>query len=556
MHNSTKLSLTLILSLTSACSLLKVNGKPLGGGSSATPSSEAEPAAKDDSKGFESREDYEARQQRTYAEQDRKAAADKAGQPAFCADYGMATSKDIKLEPFADIDNPRHDWKLDATDFAEVMCATSGKNFELRPKVIALHAKWMQAHGLDEKDWLLVLGERMGRHGTGQSYATLPGPISQMPETAHDAGYHTLDRLGSRASMLARVSFVERCLNGIDFKQNLLRAVLCTTEPLDAAKGYAEIDATAGLNAHTRFYLRQTVRNTVNGQTAKRGELAKVANEDPGVAKLIAIAEAQHKEWATPSAARTKVIKLVEAMEAATSAGKTSAFAGCEDTTRAAWTDIVKATELPAIDQSEVLATMVAAVFKTPEPYLAYRALELCAAGVDAKISSGTDMFGSAYKRRGARSGAIAAWMAQAGDIKFDTKELKIATLLSLFGSNGGSTGSRVSVGTIDKVVANGARVAVSFKQDIIEVEDCIASKQTNRILRIESNGTVTYAHDCTKWGMVKVDRRPEAVTFSGLVASGLKPGMLFMVTEDGFPIVATASSKSKKAVWLFGVAR
>lgn len=546
-----------ILSITSACGLVKVNGKGLGGGGTSSGSggsSEAEPAAErgpDDD--FESREDYEARQQRTYDEQEKKSAADKAGQPAVCGDYGISNSRDIELEDFADLETSKRDWKYSAKDFAEVMCSTRGKNLELRPKVMALRDKWMKQHGLDEDDFVVVLVEGMGRGWENQSYGAFPGPVSQLAHAP--VALDELDRYGSRASMLARANFVGRCLQSVS-DRNVLHTIQCTSEPLDAARGLAEIEATPGLNIQSRFHLRQLVHDTVLEQAAARTELAKRAKGEPGITKLIAIADAQHKEWAAPSPARAKLIQLVETMEAATDAKKRSAFAGCDATTHAAWSDVVKAADLPAVTETDVLATMVGALFKSPEAYLAYWALELCANGVDAGFAPEFDMLGSAYLRRGPRSSAIAAWMAAAGEIEFDSKDLEMANLIRELGTRQGYWGKRVTVGVIDEVVAKDGSVEISFKKDIIEVQECVAWRQTRRIRKIDTDGTVYYEQVCTKIGPVKSDRTPEDVTISGFVAQGLKPGMLFMVTEDRFPIVATASSKSTKAAWLFGVAR
>lgn len=550
MTNKTALSFTL-LSL-SACGLLNVNGKPIGGGSTPTTSSSAEAEEpKTDDKGFESGADYEARRQRTYEAQEKKAAAEKAGQPEICSAYGISNSIDIKLDKFSKIDDPTHDWKLDAEDFAEAMCSTRGKNLELRPKVMALRDKWMKLHGLDEDDFIVVYAQSKGRGWPNQSYRDIPGPIGHM--TWPD--YKDVDAMGARISALGRVSYVERCLQLVHDK-GLLQNILCTTEPLDATKALAEIEASKDVNVQTRYHLRQTVRDTVSAQKVARAELAKLAKDDPGVAALIAIAEAQQKEWTAPSAARAKLIALIETMEAATKAKKTSAFAGCEATTRAAWSEIVKSAELPTVTQSEVQNAMVAAVFKTPEAYLAYRALEQCAAGVDASFTPRFDILGVGGTRRGPRTATIAAWMAAAGDIKFDSKELSMSSLFRDLGTRDGTISGRTIAGTIEKVAPKGAFVEVTFKQDLYEMEDCIASRPTGRISRIESNGAVSYEHVCTKMGMVKYDRTPEPVTLSGLVAQGLKPGMLFMVSEYGFPIAATAGIKAKKAVWVFGVTR
>ncbi len=553
----TNKSLAILLSLSSACGLIKVNGKPLGGGGSSTSSTPAsssasEPeATKTESYGAESPAESDARWERGINEKKKADAASKAGLPAMCTEHSIATPKDVDLKKFDDLDRPEHDWTDDARNFADVMCSTRGEHLDLRPQVMSLRTKWMKQHGLDENDFTVLVLEKMGRSWPRQKLSEIPGPVAQ----TENASLTNLDQYGSNTSMLARVSFVEGCLPEVR-RKGVLQKILCVTEPLDPGKGMAEIDAAPDINIGTRYHLRRRVWNAVSAQTAMREELTKEAKDDPGIAKLVAIAEAQRKDWAAPNATRTKLARLLESMEAATVAKKRSAFAGCETTTRAAWADAVKAAELPAVAEKDVLATMMNAVFTTPEAYLAYRALELCADGMDASFTSRLDVIGASQERRGPRSSTIAAWSAASGEIKFDSKELKMFELLRDVGASGGSHPMRVNVGTIDKVVVTAGGVHVSFRPDTFEYEDCINWRSTGRISRIETNGAVSYQQICTQTGRVKFDRKPDDVTMSAFIGTGLKSGMLLMVAvEESFPIVATASSKSTKAAWLFGVA-
>lgn len=551
-----KTTLALLLSLSSACGLIQVNGKPLGGGTGSTSpststSSSAEPGESSDDHRNETREEFEARRQRTYEAEQKQLAADKAGRPAFCNEHEVPSSTDIDLDSFKDTVGDFGNWQRHVSSLAEAMCSTRKEHAADRPKVMAIRAQWMKEHGLDESDFAVVYLNSHGRMWDVQYFRDLQGPASQ----AAGMGYVDLDRFGAQASMLGKIAFVDACLPGSG-TEPLLDRILCTTEPLDAAKAHAEIEGTKDLNPQTRYHLRQLVFTTLKKQAARKAAVATLAKEEPGVAKLVAIAEAHRKEWASPSPARAKLVALVESMEAAAEKNKRSAFAGCEAPTRAAWEPFVKAAELPAVAESGVVGTTVAAVFKTPEAYLAYRALELCAAGTDAHFSPQFDILGMSYSRRGPRSSVISAWMG-AGDIQFDRKDMRIEEIIGRLGLGRGAELSDLSLGTISKVTPQGQWVEIAFKQDIIEREDCVAWRKTNRVVGINSNGDFRYESVCTKFGMVKVDRTPVDATISALVAEGLKPGMFLIVSNaDHFPIIATANVKSTKAIWALGVAK
>ncbi len=558
--------LALLASLSSACGLINVNGKPLGGGSipssgSASSASSDEPATvpygssssskpAPRHKDNETREEWEARQQRTYEEQEKKAAAEKAAQLPFCSDYAIPPARNIKLDWLGESLTDHGNWTRHVQGLAEAMCAKA--DVPDRAKAMAIRDKWMKMHGLDETDFIVVYALSKGRGWKNQNYDDVPGPVSQMRAT-DDYG---LDVLGARASMIGRFSHVDSCLGGKG--TGLLQKILCATEPLDASKAYAEVEATDELTPDNRYHIRQMVFTAAAAQAKAKTEIAALAKEEPGVAQLVAIADAQRKEWASPSPARAKLIRLVESMQAAANTDKRSSFKGCEATTGAAWAEVVKGAELPTVVQSQALSTLLDAVFKTPEAYLAFRAFELCADGVEASFTPETGIFGARHLRRGPRTSIIAAWMAVSGDIKFDSKSLSMDALFGGISLDlGGRDSDRFSVGTIDKVTPQGDKVVISFKRDVVEIEDCVAWRKTNRVAGIESNGDFRYEQVCTRNGMVKFDRTPHDVTLSGLVAQGLKPGMFFVAdSEEHFPIVATASAKSTKAIWALGVAK
>ncbi len=556
MKLNTTVSLSVLLSVSSACGLIKVNGKPLGGSTSTSSSSSpAAPAPSgtsaslqpsESSKNWESSADYEARQKREYAAQEKQRQLAEAGQPAWCKEYSVSSSTDVELAKFDSINDPKHDWTLNARDFAEVICSTRGAHRELRPKVMELRAKWMKQHGLDESDFQVVVAGAYNQGWSRQDYEKFEGPIGQIPT----ASTEQLDMWGSQTSMLARFSYVDKCIGpqARDTMPEVFRAVLCTREPLDVAKAMGEVDGGKDINPETRYRLRQWVRKTIDIHAKARTEIAARAKEDPGIAQLVAIADEQQKDWATLSPARTKLLELVTTMEAASRANKNSAFAGCQATTRAAWAEVVKGVDVPKAEKDDLVSTVIEATFRTPEAHLAFDAVKMCAGGFGAKWPD--NLPGSETFRRGPRTSTVAAWRAAAETIKFDDRKLSMRSI----GYGGNYVLVKLNGGTVETAVASGDHVTINFKEEIGEAHECDKWKQTGRIKSVSAGGSVNYENICLKSHVYKTDETPAPVTVLAVVAQGLKPGMYLWMTDYKLPLAAMANRKSTKPVWVLGV--
>ncbi|CAN5865078.1 hypothetical protein BH11MYX3_BH11MYX3_02430 [soil metagenome] len=544
-------SLSLLLSVSSACGLIKVNGKPLGGGtsSSSSPSSTStasEPATT--SSGFaptETEEQYRARQQREVDEQHRKRELAEVGLPAWCKELSVSQSTDVELAKFDSIKDPNHDGERNARDFAEVICSTRGAHRELRPKVMQLRANWMKQHGLDESDFEVVVAGRYNQGWNRQDYEKFEGPIGQIPTATTEQ----LDIWGSQTSMLARFSYVDKCIGpqARDTMPEVFRTVLCTREPLDVAKAMGEIEGGKDINPGTRYLLRQWVRKTIDVHAKARAEIAARAKEDPGIAQLVAIADEQQKEWTTLGPARTKLLELVLTMEAASKANKNSAFAGCQATTRAAWAEVVKGVDVPKAEKEDLVSSVIEATFRTPEAHLAFDAVKMCAKGFGAQWPN--NLPGYETVRRGPRTSTVAAWRAAAETIKFDDRTLSMRSLG--YGGNYGLV--KLSGGTVESAVPSGDHVKITFKEEIGEAHECDQWKQTGRIKSVSAGGSVNYEHICLKSHVYKTDETPEPVTVMSVVGQGLKPGMYVWLTSYQLPIAAMANRKSTKPVWVLG---
>lgn len=441
-----------------------------------------------------------------------------------------------------------------AGQYAWVLCATNKvADFD---KIMAMRAKWMQARGWDEGDFV-YLAATANRHTYRDQDVRKLTSLLQISDGMIATQLIELDALGARTTMFSRFFAVTNCLADEGYgARTLLRKIMCTREQLDPAKAYAEIDKVADLNHGTRFKLRTLVRETAAKADKARAEVQAKAKEDPAIAKVIAIADEQVKEWASPSPVRAKLVQQLEALEAAERANKSSAFAGCDVTTRANWEEHLKGLTIPKVATEDVLNVFIRATLGTAEGYLAYQALRLCAAN-SGTATTRHDFMGTDVLRRGPRTGTLAAWFSVAGGIKFDDRGLKdlwaqISASYLTSSQNRGYRQQKPIQGVIAGVNENDGNIEISFKTVIEKREDCLKWHEGTQIVQYRLDGSPIYRRDCVKWGMVDMDLTADSIRLSKVLAHGLKPGMFLVGVED-FGIAATATPKSAKAVWVFG---
>lgn len=476
--------------------------------------------------------------------------------PAWCETLGYSSQTIMKADYFGDPANPTGD----EGRWAEAVCASRWEYPEERAKVLAMLPRWMEQMGYDDRDFATAAAEHKYKGWAVQSREDLGGAFAQLATGYGSSSLVRLDGLGARASMYARFAHVEdeSCFpigSSVYERKPLLVKILCTREDLDLAKVRAEIDAAKGINDSTRRHLRWEAKRVWDMFTATRAYVDQRAKEEPGIAKLIAVADAQFSEWTEPTAKRQSLMTLVEGLEQATVTNKRSAFAGCETKVRAAWQGVIAGRKLPKPPAKNAGPLYADAVLGDTETYLAFHAMNLCSAGVHESAQTGARLIGSHNQRRGPRTATIAAWMAAAGDVKFDDRDLSMARLLNDLPLTEARTYDDPASGIIDTIERKDGEVRISFKHVTAEFEECESTKPTNRIRSISSNGEVIYDTICTRWVTVKRDDTASPIRASEVTAGGLEPGMFLVASKEGLPVVATRNAKSTKPVWLFGAA-
>ncbi len=456
------------------------------------------------------------------------------------------------------------DWvdkSLTSTDAMEVMenlprasCQASAKT---AGELAAARARWNKELDLTEADWATdVVPYTLADPGTRRGL-TMRTEDKQAPSKLDAIGQYAmikqasfpnrdplyaLDQLGSRLSAAGRLAYIENCLHA--------------TNPAEWALCQPDIDAfdrkQIGVEMHAdktpRGYERMTIRVAAARVQAKLPARAAAVKElmakDPGYAQLFAVAATAHKEWAA-KAPDASLLAVTTAMDDARATNSSKAFAGCEDTTWAAFTTAVGA--LPAAKFKELksdgyLYEVMGVLINDPSAYLAMMALRICR-------STKTDVLdryaGMSMTRwpgyRGPRTAALTSMLT--GTITLDDRSTKIQypeirrTWLDASSStNGGGSG------VLAKVNTNGDKTHVEFVRKPHKMQVCLNWKDSNQIVQITASGSVIYGYTCLKYGTETVNLASEPRDINTRYAAGVKPGAYVSIIED---VVLSVSAKA-----------
>jgi hypothetical protein len=452
-----------------------------------------------------------------------------------------------------------------AVAYGKALCTTDGEAGQQHKKIDAQRLAWMKANYLDARDFGSMVGYPRDNGADGLSEEDVKdGPIKQQNEAVSGHfSYEKVDGVGAAISQLTRAAAVQK-LWGLDTppyapaavnNQNLASMILLSREPIDIGAGFKEIDSTAGLSDAARLRLRRMVVQASQAVTAVRATLAADAKTDPGIAKLIAIADETFKEWAKPSADVVDLRNLVATLEAAASSNRRSAYQGCQEKTLAAWTGAVAATKFPEFNTDAKPNAYLNPVLGTARGSLAFTALRLCRDGaVDGRARTNLDQ-SLPNLMRGPRTASLSRWNRQAAAIVFDNRDLNLAYVLQAAHVTGGEFyGGEHMVGVVAAVETKGSVSTVSFKSVKEPRITCSRWERTTRIERIDSSGRIEYEQQCMARGKVMMETSPDPLDFDAIMVVNLKPGM-FLVATPSLPIVATGAPSSNDPVYILGAA-
>ncbi len=581
-------ALTASALLGTGCGLINVNGKPLGGsfasrGSSASSGSSPSPGVSQDPSPSPSPSPSASPVVTRSAAGSSPPGPNAAATPArLCASArpnndGTLAELDEKVAAGGTTKSTSQ-WTMPARAFTDALCATQGELFRQRAAVVARKNRWMATFSFDDRDFATLYS--YDPNSQSPELETFAGPLGEYGRI-HKTSYQSermdlMDRLGSAASMMARVALVEGCfsvrettnvpdaLDEVLKSHSLLNTILCTRLDIDTRRAWAEIEATKELHEHRRVELRQLVLKAEAAIGAARAKLSALAKQEPGVARLVAIADAEFKQWASPSPRRVALLRQLAAVELASTSHKRSEAIACEDATHAAWVTHIKSLKLPPMRGTDLSETYLTSTLASADGYLAYIALRMC---LTSNRSEGRDhdkgrpglhsddyLMGLNLERRGPWSSSVVSWTGSDKAIEFDDRRRTLKDLL-MSGKLGGYDNHNFvepQSGVIASVTDVGDAVEVKFKKVRAPRLTCTKMQTTDRIRRISPSGDVTYESYCVATATVMADITARPVRFDKVLARGLAPG-LYLVAIDGLPIVATRSPSSEVPVFVLG---
>ncbi len=541
----------LAMVFSSGCSLIKVNGKTLGGGGSTLTSGSSSPTGGDGAPSTNPADSPEAIA-RVKAEDARI-----AGRPAYCRAFSNADVTDMERwnsDIAEGVPKRRYDsLQRTAKLFGEARCTTRAKLASQQQSIENQRISWMKLHLLDDRDYAALIG--LGADGVQQDKIK-SGAVAQYHDIAKQSlNYGKLDMIVGPLSHLARVAIANRALGGdsLSYRAPAISAdtvtnlILVTREPIDVAIAFKEIDAAAGLADTSRTGLRREVIHAAKEAAEARTALTEAAKADPGVAKLIEIADQAFQQWKKPDAERAALVKLVESLEAAELSNRNSAYAGCSDTTMAAWTSAVASVKFPEITSNSKFTSYLNPAIATVNGSLAYYARDLCLG----RNVSGRGSFRDVGVKRGPRTTTIANWMNAGNSIVFDDRNMRIESIFrDLMRKN--SVHYETTTGIIAAIDTTGDKSTITFKSAKIEQTTCSKWQRTNRIESINASGHIEYEQVCVATGLSMIETAAPPTTYDEMLVRHLKPGMFLFCARE-MPIAATASASSKTLVYVLG---
>jgi hypothetical protein len=196
-------------------------------------------------------------------------------------------------------------------------------------------------------------------------------------------------------------------------------------------------------------------------------------------------------------------------------------------------------------------------VTKTPQGYLASVALYSCQmldrdkeAVIAALAGSMANVPGQRGPRLGTFTALVAAGLKDSAKINFGEVEHR-----GRFQSGDWNSGLGYGEGTVQKIGKpdKDGWVQITFAKKMQKEERCLASNQTNELTRILPDGTLVFAHNCTKWGLVAVDKTPDPIKVYKRYATAVKPGV--NVLAFGGVVAAVFPKNKRTPIAIAGVA-
>ena len=313
---------------------------------------------------------------------------------------------------------------------------------------------------------------------------------------------------------VGRLGYIEECINSTSpDPDSAVKYAICQgdLEAFDLTKFHAQLRTDTAHKGEHKMALRLIAYELPARLKEHAANVAKIYAKDEAYKKLWDAAKKGRADWAALFGGNKELLSLAQRMDTYHFSKSRKAFDGCAETTTAALHAAITA-KVPAKlfkgkkdirrDPYEGVAKAVGpAMLDIPEIAFVAGPYIIC------HNDTGAAEFLSYYidnvpGQRGPRAGAFTE--ITKAKIVLDDMSASISYSTSWNHPFGRSHGSLASTGAVVKSVKLVDDALIVTSEAIpMKRDECLQSRRTNRISRINSDGSLSYETICDKWGVV-----------------------------------------------------
>lgn len=450
-----------------------------------------------------------------------------------------------------------------------------------RDQIEAARQAWLAKLGMTEAEWAtdymewhaIPFAHRNASHVPWPqpklAWSTM-GPIDQHSYILQDtglAGPFTLNGLVAKAYVAdamplteaGRLAYIDVCLG----ETNPVVWATCQAdiEAFDRAKYVTEIRSDKSRSGADRTWLRFQLAHLDEALAAHAKRVKEVSARDPAFAKLFEIGKATHAQW--KERPRGELLSLVAALDDARETGSKKAMSGCGPKALAQLEKALGVLPASTFDgvQSDpnngksFTANALGLFISSPEIYLAANALVACGVPNHYLVEQLGKALPSWPGFRGPRTATLTTILLAnlELDARGESLEVPQATLpIAIERASSWSPVRSVS-GTPSKIETRGDEVTLVFPKTSEVQQHCTGWRETNRINMIGSDGRIHYRMVCLGTKPVRVDTTIPPVTIAKRYAAGVAAGR-FVSTIGNVVEAVWAKPNAKRPIAVYGV--
>jgi hypothetical protein len=470
-----------------------------------------------------------------------------AGVPGWCKDYSSDYRYDLKDLSSKDVGDRI------ITTFVGAACAPTPEVEANKADIEKARQAWGKKLGMQEADWAdAVAWANVGARPSSlrdpstkdlakmtpvDQYIAIREGFSENGSPFSNPIYLT-DMFEPNLTEVGRLASIEECIREERDEEHAVQYAICAgdIEAFDYAKFFAQLRTDTANKGEHRMQLR-LLAYELPGRLKKHAEIvAKIGKKDEAYKKLWDAAKKGRAEWAASFSGNKELLALAQRLDTFQFSKSRKAREGCEAATDAALSAAITA-KVPAKlfkDLKDIRMDPFAGVAKDVGPLLLDIPEIAFISGpyIQCQGGRGAAEFLSTWVdkvpgQRGPRAAAFTAITKE--KIVLDDMSATVEYPRDLghpFTQSHGSQGS--SGGVIKSVKEKDGVLIVELQALLVKRKECVQSHRTNRLARINRDGSLDYELVCDKMGVKTYDESWGDFKINPAYKSTLKPGALF----------------------------